>query len=172
MSYFKTPPCLPTAAGFCVRIRDMKRSYTALETPVIAREVLALLPVYPDKATIVGFSGPLGAGKTSLTQAIALELGVVERVVSPTFVVAKWYTPGTGPFKSIVHIDAYRIESEEELAPLGFLEVVGTPGALVVIEWPEKLPLFLGEHPSMLFLLDHEGDSRSITGPVSYERAH
>ena len=150
----------------------MKRTYAASEAPVIARDVLALLPVYPDKATIVALSGPLGAGKTSLTQAIALELGVVERVVSPTFVVAKWYMPGTGPFKSIVHIDAYRIESEDELEPLGFSEVVQKPETLVIIEWPEKLPLALSEHPPIVFLLDHEGDVRTITGPLPYERPH
>jgi tRNA threonylcarbamoyladenosine biosynthesis protein TsaE len=150
----------------------MKLSYSAVEAPVVAREVLALLPVYSDKATIVGLSGPLGAGKTSLTQALALELGVVERVVSPTFVVAKWYTPGTGPFTSIVHMDAYRIESEDELVPLGFIEMIKKPATLVIIEWPEKLPKTLAEHPPMMFLLDHEGESRSIAGPLPYERSH
>lgn len=150
----------------------MKRSYGAAEAPEVAREVLALLPVYPDKATIVGLSGPLGAGKTSLTQEIALELGVVERVVSPTFVVAKWYAPGAGLFKTIVHMDAYRIESEDELIPLGFSDIVKKPETLVIIEWPEKLPKTLAEHPPIMFLLDHEEENRSIVGPVPYERNH
>jgi tRNA threonylcarbamoyladenosine biosynthesis protein TsaE len=148
----------------------MKRIYTASEAPVVARDILSLLPVYPDKATIIALSGPLGAGKTSLTQAIALELGVVERVVSPTFVVAKWYTPGTGPFTSLVHMDAYRIESEDELGPLGFLSTIQNPETLVIIEWPEKLPMLLAEHAPMVFLLDHHENDRSIEGPISYER--
>ena len=149
----------------------MKRTYSESEAPGIARDILALLPVYPDKATIVALSGPLGAGKTSLTQAIALELGVVERVVSPTFVVAKWYAPGTGPFTSLVHMDAYRIESEDELGPLGFFSVVEKPNTLVIIEWPEKLPTVLAQHPPMVFLLDHEGEVRHIEGPLPYEKS-
>jgi tRNA threonylcarbamoyladenosine biosynthesis protein TsaE len=145
----------------------MKRSYSTAEAPSLARDVLALLPVYSDKATILALSGALGAGKTSLTQAIALELGVVERVVSPTFVVAKWYEPSTGGFKSLVHMDAYRIESDAELLPLGFQDMVQKPETLVVIEWPEKILTALIEHSPMIFLLEHEGDNRTISGPIS-----
>lgn len=147
----------------------MKRSYSREELPIIAKEVLSLLHVDNDRAVVVALQGELGAGKTTLTQAIAAELGVEEIVTSPTFVIAKWYKTNSIDFYTLVHIDAYRVESEDELKPLGFLELLKQPRALVIIEWPEKIPVTLSSLGVQTFMLHHEGEIRVIEGPLIYE---
>jgi tRNA threonylcarbamoyladenosine biosynthesis protein TsaE len=77
--------------------------------------------------------GPLGAGKTCLTQGIALGLGVVDNVVSPTFVLLREYQ-GRLP---LYHLDFYRLDSIEEISSLGLEDYLFGPGVCVV-EWAEK----------------------------------
>lgn len=94
-------------------------------------------------ATVVVFSGNLGAGKTAFAKELARSLGVRERVVSPTFVLMRIYPiPPAGRraygFSRLVHIDAYRLERPEELETIGFAEAVADPGNLVVVEWGER----------------------------------
>jgi len=148
----------------------MKHVYVESELSGIAAEVLSFVPARDTGATVLALSGSLGAGKTTLTKAIGQKLGITDVVVSPTFVIAKWYTPTTGPYTTVVHIDAYRIEDESELTALGFTELLTHPKTLVIIEWPERLPNALRTVPLCLFLLDHHGEHRSIEGPLSYER--
>lgn len=94
-------------------------------------------------ATLVTLSGELGAGKTAFTQAVARALGVTEVVTSPTFVIEKIYqlpaAQRAAGFSRLVHIDAYRLESGAQLAPLGFDELMKDPGSLVLLEWPEMV---------------------------------
>ena len=149
----------------------MKRSYSQEELSSVAKEVLSNLKVSEHSATVVAFDGELGAGKTTLVQAIAKELGVEEIVTSPTFVIAKWYRTNHSDFYTLVHIDAYRIESEQELSTLGFAGLLREPKALVVIEWPERLPNILAELNAQTFTLHHEGEIRVIEGPLPYEKA-
>jgi len=89
-------------------------------------------------AVLVTLSGELGAGKTSFTQGMARELGVDEPITSPTFVLEKIYELPQGKrFARLVHIDAYRLEGERSLVPLGFDELYADPKNLIVLEWPE-----------------------------------
>lgn len=92
-----------------------------------------------DTAAVIALSGDLGVGKTTLVQEIAKELKVERLVPSPTFVIMRSYKATHPRFKRLVHIDAYRIESKEELAPLKLKEVFNDPEALVCVEWPERL---------------------------------
>jgi tRNA threonylcarbamoyladenosine biosynthesis protein TsaE len=92
-----------------------------------------------ESATVVALSGELGVGKTTLTQAIARELGVGENIISPTFVIMKSYKIQNGPFKTLVHIDAYRLDSVKELERLGWAELIADPKNLILIEWPERV---------------------------------
>lgn len=148
----------------------MKLSYSQEELPEVAKSLLELLPVSSNGAVILALKGELGAGKTSLTQAIASCLGVEELVTSPTFVIAKWYKTNNQTFEGLVHVDAYRIESESELSPLGFDDLVKKPKTLIVIEWPEKIPEALEKLSVNLFNIEHEGEKRVIEGPITYER--
>ncbi len=104
-----------------------------------AKQLLAELTPQTDRATLVTLSGELGAGKTTLVQQLAAHLGVREPVTSPTFVLAKVYTLPEGPYERLVHIDAYRLSSGNELTPLGFSKLMEDPKNLIVLEWPEQV---------------------------------
>src|SRR2546430_179899 len=79
--------------------------------------------------------GDLGAGKTTLVQGIAEGLGIGDPVTSPTFTLVHEYPTGRIP---LIHVDAYRLESEREIADLGFFEWLERDAAIVV-EWAERL---------------------------------
>ena len=85
---------------------------------------------------VITLEGPLGAGKTTLTQAIARGLDVDPRiyVTSPTFSLLHEYE-GRIP---LYHMDLYRLAGEDEIESLGFPEYFYGSG-LTVIEWPERL---------------------------------
>ena len=89
---------------------------------------------------ILLLNGPLGAGKTTLVKGIAKSLMIKEPITSPTFPLSQHYQSGTPP---LIHIDLYRIE-EPNAANEFFLqeeEESKAMGALMVIEWPERLSL-------------------------------
>lgn len=120
-------------------MKTMVKTLTELEAEA-ARLVGTLVP-QRDGATLVTLSGELGAGKTAFTKAVAHILGIEETVTSPTFVLEKIYQLGssTSKFKRLAHIDAYRLESGNDLALLGFDELMQNAGNLIVLEWPEKV---------------------------------
>jgi len=95
--------------------------------------------VVATSATVVGLYGDLGSGKTTFMQGVGAILRVVERMVSPTFVIEKIYKIEHSRFTHLIHIDAYRMEKEEELIHLGWQEIIGDPHNLVCIEWPERV---------------------------------
>jgi tRNA threonylcarbamoyladenosine biosynthesis protein TsaE len=97
------------------------------------------LPILEKRALFVSLSGDLGAGKTTVTQNIAKVLGVVDVVTSPTFVIQKRYETGNKEITSLVHIDAYRLEGDNELEVLGFKKTMKVSKTLILMEWPEKV---------------------------------
>jgi tRNA threonylcarbamoyladenosine biosynthesis protein TsaE len=132
------------------------------ETQNIARDFISQITPTPPNATVVGLYGELGAGKTSFTQGVARALGISESIVSPTFVIEKIY-PVTHPFFThLVHIDAYRLESDEELLVLNWKDIISNPKNIVLIEWPEKVSGIMPAH--YMVQLAHNTDStRTIT---------
>lgn len=83
---------------------------------------------------VVCLEGDLGAGKTTFTQALAAELGVQGRVTSPTFCIVQEHV-GAGVF--LVHMDLYRLHSEEDVEAIGWEDYLSR-GAIMVVEWPER----------------------------------
>jgi tRNA threonylcarbamoyladenosine biosynthesis protein TsaE len=96
----------------------------------IAKKFIPLI----DKYKIIAFSGELGAGKTTLINAICKQLGVVENVTSPTYAIIQEYH-----FNSniIYHIDLYRVKSIEEAIDAGIEDCLQSKD-LCMVEWPEK----------------------------------
>ncbi|MEO5646277.1 MAG: tRNA (adenosine(37)-N6)-threonylcarbamoyltransferase complex ATPase subunit type 1 TsaE [Candidatus Paceibacterota bacterium] len=139
----------------------MERTYSESDIEGIAEEVLGLLSPSDVEATVLALQGDLGAGKTTLTKTLAVQLGVSETVVSPTFVIAKFYTPTKQGFEHLVHIDAYRIEDLNELRPLGWEKILQQPKTLVIVEWPEKITPALPANKKHL-LITHNRDQRTI----------
>ncbi|OHA92329.1 MAG: tRNA (adenosine(37)-N6)-threonylcarbamoyltransferase complex ATPase subunit type 1 TsaE [Candidatus Zambryskibacteria bacterium RIFCSPLOWO2_02_FULL_51_21] len=91
------------------------------------------------KATVVALQGELGSGKTTFAQAFGKVMGVREFMPSPTFVIMKVYDIDFHGFKKLIHIDAYRLEKEEELLNLGWAKIAEEPENLILIEWPENV---------------------------------
>lgn len=143
----------------------MNERYSKEQMKQIAEELLSFIGAQsikqPKKAMVVGLSGDLGTGKTTLTQELAMLLGVKETVQSPTFVIAKFYQTTSQDFKEMIHIDAYRIESLKELEAIGWQEIINKPQTLVVVEWPERVKDALPKD-TRFFSLTHDGEYRHI----------
>lgn len=112
-------------------------------------------------ALLVELSGNLGAGKTTFTQHLARELKIEEKITSPTFVLMKKYPINFGQFKTLVHIDAYRVESSDEISILNFPELLSNPENLILLEWPEKIADILPEK-KITITLEVVDDEREI----------
>ncbi len=90
---------------------------------------------------IVTLSGPLGAGKTTLTQGLARALGITQAVTSPTFVLMNEYANENAGAVPLLHLDAYRLEGLEwdELRDAGLEDFLSRADAIRVIEWPSVI---------------------------------
>jgi tRNA threonylcarbamoyladenosine biosynthesis protein TsaE len=161
--------------------------YTVEHIPGIAQSVLTDLVAR--SANTLALHGDLGAGKTTLVSAIAKELGVVESIISPTFIVYRVYEVPDGrplrsqkiegrqdpvtneqqskelnfSWKKLVHIDAYRLEGEVDAKKIRLDELFADPANLVCIEWPENVGEVLSKnalHATIAYTGEHE---RSIT---------
>ncbi len=109
----------------------------------------------------VTLSGELGAGKTTLIRAIARAQGALEPVTSQSYGLVREYTSPRGP---VTHIDLYRLEGPHELPPLGWDDILRSPG-LVLVEWPERAAGALPPHATALTLEHVAGrpDVRRLT---------
>ncbi len=107
---------------------------------------------------IVALEGDLGAGKTRFVRGMVRGLGHDERLVSsPTYVLAHEYaTNHAAP--ALVHIDAYRVHSLEELDGLGLDRAIES-GAALVVEWASRLADLIGE-AALTVEIDHAGGDR------------
>jgi tRNA threonylcarbamoyladenosine biosynthesis protein TsaE len=123
---------------------------TATDMRALGRRLAVVLSA----GDLVILSGPLGAGKTTLTQGIGEGLGIRGPVTSPTFVIARVHpplagalrsAPGSsrgdgglaGPWPALVHADAYRLGSALELDDLDL--DADTASSVTVVEWGEGL---------------------------------
>ena len=103
---------------------------------------------------VVGLTGELGAGKTTLVRAICRGLGVTDDVTSPTFTLVHRYTSPRG---AVYHVDLYRIEGRDQMENLG-LEDILRGNAIVLVEWGEKLEAGLaGAHTTVTISIAADG---------------
>jgi tRNA threonylcarbamoyladenosine biosynthesis protein TsaE len=106
---------------------------TLLDTSVLSTEEMgalgARLASVLRAGDLVVLTGPLGAGKTTLTRGLGAALGARGQVSSPTFVLARTHPTTAGP--DLVHVDAYRLSDPVELDDLD----LDWEGAIVVVEW-------------------------------------
>lgn len=84
-----------------------------------------------ESGDVIVLSGDLGTGKTVFAQGVAAGLGVTDRVVSPTFAIARQYE-GRLPLH---HLDVYRLDHVQEAMDLGLDELF--EDAVTLIEWGE-----------------------------------
>lgn len=111
---------------------------------------------------LVVLSGPLGAGKTALTQGIGAALGVRGAVTSPTFVLARVHR---GPLP-LVHVDAYRLRTAGAALDLDDLDLDDElPHSVTVVEWGEGVVEQVSES-RLHVVLDRAPDESGRTARV------
>lgn len=96
------------------------------ETWALARKIAEELK----PGSVLCLEGDLGAGKTTFTQGLAAAMGVPGRVNSPTFCIVQEHG-------KLVHMDLYRLKSEEDVLAIGWEDYLAD-GAILVVEWPER----------------------------------
>lgn len=101
--------------------------------------------------------GPMGAGKTHLAKAIAVGLGITEKVTSPTFALMNTYESGK---LRMHHFDLYRLEDAEELAAIGFLDYA--QDGVSIVEWADSFPEEMPESYIRLRFSLGEGEERTV----------
>lgn len=84
---------------------------------------------------VIALSGDLGAGKTQLVRGLARGLGYSGRIHSPTFTLVNTYEGGR---LTLLHLDLYRLETQEQIHSAGIDEYL-QPEGVAVIEWAERL---------------------------------
>ncbi len=152
---------------------------TAADMRALGRRLAAVLRA----GDVVLMSGPLGAGKTTLTQGIGQGLGIRGPVTSPTFVIARVHPPVTAawefaadglqsggasaggmsagrlarPGPALVHADAYRLGSVAELDDLDL--DTDTDSSVTVVEWGAGLAEGLAEDRLEIAIAFGPGDA-------------
>ncbi|MBL7007216.1 MAG: tRNA (adenosine(37)-N6)-threonylcarbamoyltransferase complex ATPase subunit type 1 TsaE [Spirochaetia bacterium] len=107
--------------------------------------------------SIISLRGPLGSGKTIIAKGVALAIGIVDPITSPTFTIINEYT-GKIP---LIHIDLYRIKSIEEFELLGAEELLFGMN-ITIIEWSELIDMLLPENAIRIEISIKEDSSRSF----------
>ncbi|NDC75369.1 tRNA (adenosine(37)-N6)-threonylcarbamoyltransferase complex ATPase subunit type 1 TsaE [bacterium] len=119
------------ASSILAELRTGVVTTSAEDTRALAaRLAAALLP-----GSVLALHGDLGAGKTTFVQGFAAGLGIHETVTSPTFNI---FTLHRGAGRTLVHLDAYRLDSGAQLADL-MIEDFLVPPWWLAVEWPEKV---------------------------------
>jgi len=106
-------------------------SHSPEETEAAGEKLAALL----EGGDIVAYTGGLGMGKTVFTRGLARGLGITVDVSSPTFSIINEYR---GARHRLCHVDAYRLNSAEELLDTGFFDYIDA-GWIAAVEWSERV---------------------------------
>lgn len=108
---------------------------SASETRAHAESLARILPA----DCTLALHGDLGVGKTTFVQGLARGFGIQESVTSPTFTIFTLYR---GPSRTLVHLDAYRLENDRQAEALMLEDFLSSPWCLA-IEWPDRIPSWI-----------------------------
>jgi tRNA threonylcarbamoyladenosine biosynthesis protein TsaE len=128
-------------------------SRSAAQTEALAARFASVLPV----DTVLALHGDLGAGKTTFVRGLARAWGIKEPVTSPTFNLYSIYQRE----RQLIHLDAYRLNSEADLDALMIEDFLRSPWCFAV-EWPERIPDALPENTWHLYLTINADQSHQI----------
>lgn len=112
---------------------------------------------YTFASFIIGFSGEIGMGKTTIIRKLLTSMGVKDRIKSPTFAIVESYKVDNLCFN---HFDLYRIQETSELDYIGFRDYF-IDNTMSFIEWPENL----GDYSldlDIIFNISRHGEGRVI----------
>lgn len=114
---------------------------------------------------VVCLYGDLGFGKTTFVQGLAKGIGIKNRIISPTFVIARNYKMIKDKglrINDFYHIDLYRTENGRDIEGLGIKEIINNENNIVVIEWAEKLGNFLPKKRIDIKFFYEKNDTRKV----------
>jgi tRNA threonylcarbamoyladenosine biosynthesis protein TsaE len=114
----------------------------------------------------ISIVGPLGAGKTVIVGGICRGLGVMEDVLSPTFVLVEEFV-GRLP---AVHVDLYRLEHEAEIEELGVFDRLGER-AVILAEWADRSETLSALSDAVIEIVPASGSERRIEVSCTREAA-
>jgi len=134
--------------------QDTVNSNSPEDTFALGKRIAGML----GSGDVVALRGTLGSGKTCLAKGIASGLGIAENLTSPTYTIICEYKAETPNSPTLYHIDAYRLNNEEDFDQLGGAEIICGSG-ISVIEWSERIEKLL-PHNTITVTLE-------ITGPAS-----
>jgi tRNA threonylcarbamoyladenosine biosynthesis protein TsaE len=122
------------------------------------------LPELQRHHLLLGLSGELGSGKTTLARGLLRALDVTGTIRSPTFTLVEPYETARG---TVHHLDLYRLrDGTIELESLGFRDLRAMPG-LVMVEWPERAGSALGVPDLQAILTVQDAGRRLVVTPAS-----
>lgn len=118
-----------SGAAVTIQVHSRSAEETQRMAAVLAR---SLRP-----GDVVALEGELGSGKTCFVRGLAEGLDIdPARVSSPTFVIMHEYE---GPRHTLVHVDAYRLGSTDDVESIGWHEMLDSRQAVVAVEWPSRI---------------------------------
>jgi tRNA threonylcarbamoyladenosine biosynthesis protein TsaE len=120
------------------------------------------------QAVIFTFTGPLGAGKTTMVKKLLETWGIDSyQVTSPTFAYVNKYSNSQGMV--FYHFDLYRLSTADEFVSHGFHEYLYQSNSIVLIEWPAPiLPLI--ERFACHLILDYGLNPDERTVKISIQK--
>lgn len=108
------------------------------ETQNIAKELWQKYERFAGKRAIIfALDGPMGAGKTQFIKGLARAMGIKKEITSPTYSLMNHYSLLPPPY-SLLHVDAWRMESDSELEDLGFAKTISDK-SVIAIEWADRV---------------------------------
>lgn len=114
------------------RLAEGIETHSPSETIAIASELLEVLP----REAILALEGDLGAGKTTFVKGLAEGMGIQDLITSPTFNIYNTYRHQG---KTLVHMDAYRLDPETNAVDELMIEDFLVSPYCLAIEWPSRL---------------------------------
>ena len=117
-----------------------KITKNAIETQLAGEEFAHQL----NPNDVVFLIGKLGAGKTTFVKGLAKGLGIVSRIISPTYVIVRQHSvPSTnyqildGKVATLYHLDLFRLTTTQEALAIDLKDYLEDKRGIVAIEWPE-----------------------------------
>jgi len=140
-------------------------SQSAQQTMALGKKIARSL----QGGDVIALIGDLGSGKTTLIKGLAQGLGVKETITSPSYVLMKTYKPTKKKINHLIHVDAYRLQSAQDLIDVGLNDWLSQPGSVTIIEWADQVKEILPKNTIVIKLkLGQENNQRIIKSNVKF----